>query len=119
MSAIPPSQAIFAGSSPNVTCVAEFDGTVDVPLILSIIFSTGDTNIESEYSIHMESYTRYTRTFTIKNIEATQEYTCAVLPPHTELPSSYILMVEGGLSASVYARLNVSISEYSCYVACK
>ena len=113
MSAIPPSQAIFAGSSPNVTCVAEFDDTVDVPLVLDIMFSTVGTIIESEYSVHMESYTRYTRTFTIKNIQATQEYTCAVLPPYSELPSSYILMVEGGFMSLVYACLNVSISEYS------
>ena len=114
MTAIPPSQSIFAGSSPNVTCVAEFDDTVDVPLILIIMFSTGYTLIESEYSVHMESYTRYTRTFTIKKIQATEEYTCAVLPPYTELPSPYILMHPGGLLASVYAHLNVPISEYSC-----
>ena len=111
MTAIPPSQAIFAGSSPSVTCVAEFDDTVDVPLIFMIMFSTGNDIVESDYSVQMESYMRYTRTFTIENIQKSQEYNCAFMPPYSELSPTYILMPQIDLMDSIIASVNVLISE--------
>ena len=114
MTAIPPSQAIFAGSSPNVTCVAEFDDTVDIPLMFMITFSTGNDIIVSDYSVQMESYMRYTRTFTIENVQKSQEYNCAFMPPYSELSPMYILMPQNDLMASIFASVNISISEYSC-----
>ena len=69
VSAIPPSQAVFNGSSFNVTCVAEFDDTVDVPLIIHIMFTTRKYVIDTDYAVNMESHTRYTRTFTIENFQ--------------------------------------------------
>ena len=109
MTAIPPSQAIFSGSSPNVTCVAEFDDTVDVPLVVGIMFGTIEDLIDSDYSVHMESYTRYTRTFTIKNLQHNLEYICVFPPPYSELSAPYILMDLN--SSMAYAYVNVSISK--------
>lgn len=45
MTAIQSIQTIFPGSSPNVTCVAEFDDMVDVPLDVNITFGTGSSLI--------------------------------------------------------------------------
>ena len=109
--AIPPSQAIFAGSSPNITCVAEFDNTVDVPLILNIVLAGSDP-VETDYLVQMESYMRYTRTFTIENIQESQEYTCAILSLYSELSPMYILVHHTDLMDSIIASVNVSISEY-------
>ena len=111
MTAIQPMRAIFPGSSLNVTCLAEFDDTVDVPLIVNITFGSGEELIDSDYPVHMESYTRYARTFTIKNIRESQEYTCAFLLLYSELSALYILMHQNDSMASVYAYLNVSISK--------
>jgi hypothetical protein len=104
---IPPSQAIFVGSSPNVTCVAEFNDTVDVPLVVTIILATSALLIDSDYSVHMESYARYTRIFTIKNIRESQTYFCGVYPYYSEL-SLHILMHQ---LDQVYAYREISISK--------
>ena len=111
MTAIQPMQPIFHESSPNVTCVAEFDDTVDVPLVVDITFGTSEDLIDSDYSVHIENYTRYTKTFTIRNIRESQEYICAFLILYSKLPALYILMHQNSSMASVYAHLNVSISK--------
>ena len=108
MTAIPPSQAIFAGSSPNVTCVAEFDDTVDIPLMFMITFSTGNDVIKSDYSVQMESYMRYMKTFTIENITKSQEYKCAFTSPFSGLSALYILVYQNDI---ITASVNVLISE--------
>ena len=106
VSIVLPSQAIFAGSSPNVTCVAEFNNTVDVPLNINIMFGMREQNL-TMYSVHMESYIRYTRTFTVNSIQENHEYRCAVYPPYySEL--SYILTHEVG---PLYAYGNIPISK--------
>ena len=110
VTAILSSQVIFAGSSLNVTCVAQFDDTVDAPLIIDIMCASSGDIIEPDHSVQMESYTQYTRTFTIENIKKSQEYTCAFMPPYSELSAMYILMPQNGL---ISASVNVSISEYS------
>ena len=82
MTAILPSQAIFAGSSPNVTCVVEFDDTVDIPLVIDFQFVVADGEIfKYDYPAHMESYRQYRQTFTISNIQTNQQYTCVSQPP--------------------------------------
>ena len=110
MAAIQSIQTIFPGSSPNVTCVAEFDDTVDVPLNINITFGTGSSLIDSNYSVHMESSTRYTRTFTIKNIQDNEEYNCVFLLLYNSEPSiSYIVLLQ---NISMFdASLNVLISK--------
>ena len=110
VSFIPPSQAIFVGSSPNVTCVAEFDDTVDVPLTVDIAV-TGSA-INPDNPVHMENYKRYTKTFTIKNIQASHEYRCFFSPPYySELsPLNSILMTS--TMAPLLISLNVSISKW-------
>ena len=105
-----PSQAVFVGSSPNVTCVAEFNDTVDVPLNINITFGMREQNliIDSDYSVHMRSYTRYTRNFTVNNIQENHEYACVIYPPYSELSSIYILLHEVG---PLYAYGNIQISK--------
>jgi hypothetical protein len=106
VTAIQSIQPIFPGSSPNVTCVAELDDTVDVPLVVTIMFGTTELPIDSDYSVHMESYTRYTRTFTIENIRESQEYICVFMLLYSD-PS--ILLPQ---NMSVFdISLNVSISK--------
>ena len=114
VTAIQSIQPIFPGSSPNVTCVAEFDDTVDVPLDVTIIlFGTNERQISSNYLVHMESYARYTRTFTIKNIEESQEYTCVFYNiQYTEPTVLYIKsFLPQNSSVLYYASLNISISK--------
>lgn len=109
MTAIQPLQAIFPGSSPNVTCVAEFDDAVNVPLIVNIMFGTSEDLIDSDYLVRMESYTRYTRTFTIKNLQRNLQYICIFLTLYSELSAPYILMQQN--SSMAYAYVNVSVSK--------
>ena len=92
MTATVSSQAIFAGSSPNVTCVLKFDDTVDVPLVVNILFlAGGNYNMDSDYPVHMESYTRYTKTFT-STVQPNQEYLCVFQPPYMTVSTLYILI---------------------------
>ena len=109
MSIIPPSQAVFVGSSPNVTCVAAFDDTVDVPLVVTIIVYTDGDEINPDYPIHVESYRRYTKSFTIKDIQASQEYVCSFLPPYSVVSPFSFLMTSTMDPLHVY--LTVSISK--------
>ena len=110
VSIIPPSQAIFVGSSPNVTCVAEFDDTVDVPLVVNIAVYADGSAINPDYPVHMESYRRYTKTFTVKNIQANQEYLCVFLPQLSEVSPLNILMTS--VMESLHVSLTVSISKW-------
>lgn len=109
VTAILPSQAIFVGSSPNVTCVLEFDSTVDVPLVVDILFVPAAEHflIDSDYPVHMESFTRYTRVFTISNIQSTQVSACVFHLPYNER-SSFILVHQ---MDSVTTYVNISISK--------
>ena len=75
------------------------------------MFASSVDIIEPDHSVQMESYTQYTRTFTIENIKESQEYTCTFIPPYSELSAMYILMYEND---SIYASVNVLISEYNC-----
>ena len=111
MTAIQPSQAIFVGSSPSFTCVAEFDDTVDVPLVVSIVAFADQQIIRSDYSVQAEGYRRYTRTFTIKNVQPNLEYVCVFSPPYSELSASYILMDQNNSMASVHVFVDISISK--------
>ena len=114
MTAIQPIQSIFPGSSPNVTCVAEFDDTVDVALDVTIIlFGTNEHPTDSDYSVHMESYALYTRIFTIKNIRENQEYTCVFYIQYTEPIMLYIkfFLPQNSSVLYYYTSLNVSISK--------
>ena len=110
MSAIPPSQAVFNGSSFNITCVVEFNDTVDVPLIINIMLATSKNAIDDDYAVNMESRTRYTRTFTIENFQYNEEYICTFLPPFSELLPLYILTYDMATD-QVYALVNVMISK--------
>ena len=56
MTAIQSIQTIFPGSSPNITCVAEFDDMVVVPLDINITFGTGSSLVDSNHSVYIESY---------------------------------------------------------------
>ena len=108
--AILPSQAIFAGSSLNVTCVAEFDGTVDVPLMVDIIlWLLPSHEISSDDPVHMENYTRYTRTFVVNNIRARREFICDFSSPYySQLPQlSYVIHRMDRINTFV----NISISK--------
>ena len=107
VTAIPPSQAVFVGSSPNITCVLELDSTVDVPLAVDILFVDEHVLIDSDYPVHMEGYTRYTRVFTISNVQATQVGACIFYPPYNE-GSSFILVHQ---MDSITAYVNISISK--------
>ena len=113
VTAIQPIQPIFPGSSPNVTCVTEFDDTVDVPLDIIIMFGTSSSSIDSDYSVHMESSSRYTKTFTIKNIQDSEEYICVFLLLYSEPSISYIFFPKTSQNISIfYVSLNVSISKF-------
>ena len=104
------SQPIFAGSSLNVTCVAEFNDTVDLPLIIKFVFFVDDNIMDLEYDnpAHMESYTKYRDTFTINNIQADRVCACALQPPISVSPVVSILI---GQVNQVVAYVNVSISK--------
>jgi hypothetical protein len=114
VTAIQSMQPIFPGSSPNVTCVAEFDDTVDVPLDATIIlYRNNEHQIDSDYSVHRESNARYTKTFTINNIRESQEYTCVFVLIYSEPSVLYILLPQNSsmTSTTFHAFLNVSISK--------
>ena len=101
-----PSQAIFTGSSPNITCVAEFDNSVDLPLNMNITFTVDGKPIYSGHSVHMESYMHYTRTFTVENVQAFQAGICSFSSSY-EL-SAFILEHQ---MDPIYANVNISISK--------
>jgi hypothetical protein len=110
------SQGIFVGSSPSVTCVATFDGSVDLPLNIIIIFGIlGDheKTIDSGHSVHMGNYMRYTRTFTIDNIQANLMGTCSLSPAYGSLElSEFILDNQMDLDiANVY----IAISKWQIF----
>lgn len=110
MTAIPPSQAIFAGSSPNITCVAEFDDTVDVPLVINFQFVVTDGQIFNfDYPAHMESYRQYRQTFTINNIQTNQQYACVSLAPLISGVSPMYILIHQMDSVITY--MNISISK--------
>ena len=107
------SQPIFAGSSPNVTCVAEFNDTVDLPLIIRFGFSVDGSLMDLNYDnpAHMESYTKYRDTFTINNIQADQVCAC-VLQPHDSLSVlSPVMNILIDQMNQIVAHINVSISK--------
>ena len=82
MTATLSSQPIFSGSTPNVTCVAEFNDTVDLPLIIRFGFSVDGNlmDLKNASPAHMESYTKYRDTFTINNIQADRVCACVLQP---------------------------------------
>ena len=86
---IPLSQTIFVGSSPNFTCTVQFDDTVDIPLIVAIMFEPSPVHTDGR--VHMESYTLYKRTFTLQASHSGQEYVCTSLGSAPTSKSSYIL----------------------------
>ena len=116
MTAILPPQDIFVGSSPSVTCVVKFDESVDLPLSIIITFAVGQTIINSIHSVHiMENYImRYTRTFTIDNIQANQMGTCSSQLLYSGLqPSKFILDNPMDIA---HASVNISISKWQIFL---
>ena len=87
-----------------------FDDTVDVPLVVNIAVYADGHAINPEYPVHVESYRRYTKIFTIKNIQASQEYVCAVLPPYSVVSPFSILMTS--TMDPPYLSMTVSISKW-------
>ena len=112
MTAILPSRDIFVGSSPTVTCVAEFDESVDLPLNIIIMYAIlGDYQIviDSIHSVYMENSMRYTRTFIIDNIQANQMGICTFQSSYSGLePLEFILDNPMDIS---YVFGNISISK--------
>ena len=95
MTAILPPRDIFVGSSPSVTCVAEFDESVDLPLNITIMYTIpgdGQIIIESIDSVHMENSMRYTRAFTIDNIQANQMGACSFRSLYSGLELSEFIL---------------------------
>ena len=110
MTAILPLQDNFVGSSPSVTCVAEFDESVDLPLNIMIMYVVGQIIINSIHSVHMENSMRYTRTFTIDKIPANQMGTCLFQSSYSGLePSEFILDNPMDIT---YVNVNISISKW-------
>ena len=108
-----PTQDIFVGSSPSVTCVAEFDESVDLPVNITIMYTIpgdGQTIIESIDSVHMENSMRYTRTFTIDNIQANQMGTCDFQSSYSGLELSEFIL--DNQMDTTYATVNISISKW-------
>ena len=107
VTAILPPQDIFIGSSPSVTCVAAFDESVDLPLNIIIMFAVDQTIINSIHSVHMENYMRYTRTFTIDNIQANQMGICSFQSSYRGLElSEFILDNQNRTFANVYVPIS-------------
>ncbi len=115
MTAILPSQDVFVGSSPSVTCVAEFDESVDLPLNIIITFGTVDTGghkktIDSIHSVCMENFMRYTRTFTIDNIQTNQMGTCSFQSSYNGLELSELIL--DNQMTPVFANVYILISKW-------
>ena len=110
VTAIQPLQALFAGSSPNFTCVAEFDDTVDVPLVVNIAAFADMQNIETDYSVQVESYRRYTKKFTINSLQPNVAFSCVVNPPYSESTLN-ILMQNNNITPVAYSFVNISVSK--------
>ena len=117
VTAILPDQDIFIGSSPSITCVAEFDESVDLPLNIMITYAiVGDRekSIDSIHSVHMENYMRYTRTFTIDDIQANQMGACSFQPSYSGLKLSEFIF--DNPMDIVYTNVNIiSISKWQNY----
>ena len=115
VTAILPPQDIFVGSSPSVTCVAEFDESVDFPLnIIIMYYAAGQTVTNSIHSVHMENYMRYTRTFTIDSILANQIGICSFQSSYSGLePLEFILNNPMDIT---YANVTISISKWQILV---
>ena len=110
MTAILPPRDIFVGSSPSVTCVAEFDESVDLSLNITIMYTIpGDSQIIID-SVRMENSMRYTRIFTIDNIQVNQMGTCSSQSSYSGLePLEFILDNPMDIT---YASVNISISKW-------
>jgi hypothetical protein len=110
VTAVLPPQDVFVGSSPSVTCVAEFDGSVDLPLNIIIIFGVGYSIIDSIHSVRTENYMRYTRTFIIDNIQANQMGTCGFQSSYSGLELSEFIL--DNQITQVFANVYISISKW-------
>lgn len=91
---IHPSQTIFAGSSPNLTCTVQFDQAVDVLLILHIQFEQvmSESELQLDNDPYMHSYTMYESIFPLNFVEITDsgnQYICTADIQSSN--SSYIL----------------------------
>ena len=75
-----------------------------------IMFTIGQTIINSIHSIHMENSMRYTRTFTINNIQANQLGACNFRSLYSDLELSEFIL--DNPMDTAYASVNISISKW-------
>lgn len=87
----------------------EFDDNVDIPLGLDhdIKLSINNYLIDSDYPLHVDYYNQYEKTFTIRDIQHSQEYICAFQPTYLTLFNMFVIPSMD----SLYFYVNVSISK--------
>ena len=96
---IPPSRTIFVGSSPTFICTVEFDDTVDVLVMVNIIFESAAAMMSVTGAARMESYTLHIKTLTFDSVQASssgQEYDieCFTISDVTVLVHSPYILVQ-------------------------
>ena len=76
VSFIPPSHGFFVGSSPNFTCVVQYNDTVDIPLDVTILSTSHSSPVARK------SYTQYSRMFALEPVQASDSgsvFGCTVI----------------------------------------